>query len=193
MSTGILTSGSMENSSKATSLEELFRKYYARLVHFSYQFSKDRESAEDIAQEAFIKYWNLKDEVAAEEAAVKSFLYTAVKNASLNAVRHLKVVDSFAAQAQASDVEEETAIHAIIKSEVLGELYQAIASLPESCQKVSRMGFLEGMKNHEIAQELGVSINTVKTQKKRGLALLRNRLNPEVISILLILLSSDQL
>jgi len=185
-------SGPTECSTPATSLEELFRKYYARLVHFACQFSKDRESAEDIVQEAFIKYWDLKNQLATEEAAVKSFLYTAVKNASLNAVRHLKVVDSFAAQAQVSEVEEETAIHAIIRSEVLGELHNAIASLPESCQKVSRMGFLEGMKNHEIAQELGVSINTVKTQKKRGLELLRNRLKPEVISLLLILLSSNQ-
>lgn len=192
MSIGIFSSGSKPSSSETTSLEVLFRKYYARLVHFSYHISKDRESAEDIVQEAFIKYWNLKGEVATEESAVKSFLYTAVKNSSLNVVRHLKVVDSFAAQAQVSEVEEETAIHAIIRSEVLGELHNAIASLPESCQKVSRMGFLEGMKNHEIAQELGVSINTVKTQKKRGLELLRNRLSPEVISLLLILLSSNQ-
>ena len=172
-------------------LEELFQKYYARLVYFACQLTTDRSGAEDIAQEAFIKYWNLKDEISGDEAAIKSFLYTSVKNTCLNTIRHLKVVDSYAAQAEKSEVEEETAIHAIIKAEVLGELHQAISSLPESCQKVSRMGFLEGMKNHEIAQELGVSINTVKTQKKRGLELLRRRLNPEIISLLLILLSSD--
>lgn len=189
MSTSINTSGPLEQSCELT-LEELFQKYYARLVHFANQFLDNRESAEDITQEAFIKYWNLKDEVAGEEAAIKSFLYTSVKNGCLNAVRHLKVVDSYAEQAQLSSINEETVVHSIIRSEVLGELHRAIASLPESCQKVSRMGFLEGMKNHEIAQELGVSINTVKTQKKRGLELLRSRLNPEIISLLLILLSS---
>ncbi|WP_114779185.1 RNA polymerase sigma-70 factor [Botryobacter ruber] len=178
-------------NTEVLSLEELFQKYYARLVHFAFQFTNSKESAEDFAQDAFIKYWNLKDEIATDERAIKSFLYTTVKNASLNAIRHLKVAENFMAQSGFSDIEEETVVHAIIKSEVIGELHRAIESLPESCQIVSKMGFLEGMKNHEIAQELGVSINTVKTQKKRGLQLLRSRLSPEIITLLLLLLSDQ--
>jgi RNA polymerase sigma-70 factor (ECF subfamily) len=49
------------------------------------------------------------------------------------------------------------------------------------------MGYLEGMKNHEIAKELGISVNTVKTQKQRALQLLRLKLKPEFFIFLLIL------
>lgn len=69
-------------------LESLFKEYYARLVHFSFQLVKDIANAEDIAQDAFIKYWHQRETVTANRIAVKTFLYVSVKNASLNLLRH---------------------------------------------------------------------------------------------------------
>ena len=45
----------------STEIKELYIKFYSRLVYFSYQIIGDKENAEDIAQDAFIKYWNLSD------------------------------------------------------------------------------------------------------------------------------------
>jgi RNA polymerase sigma-70 factor (family 1) len=160
-------------------LEQVFRDYYARLVFFSHQIVGNKALAEDLTQEVFIKYWHQQEAVAPDKTAIKHFLYSAVKNASLNAVRHNKVVARFLDQADTGEAEEATVVHAMIRAEVLAELYQAIESLPDSCRRISRMGYLDGMKNHEIAQELGISVNTVKTQKQRGLQLLRLKLNPE--------------
>lgn len=87
-----------------------------------------------------------------------------------------------------STVDEKNVINNIIQSEVLAEVYQALATLPESCQRISRMSYLEGLKNEEIAVKLGITVNTVKTQKQRGLQLLRLRLNPEIFNLLLLLL-----
>jgi RNA polymerase sigma-70 factor (family 1) len=166
-------------------IEQLFRDYYGRLVFFSHQIVGNKALAEDLTQEVFIKYWHQKQEVAPDKTAIKHFLYSAVKNASLNAVRHNKVVARFLHQASSDEGEEATVMQAMIRAEVLAELYQALESLPEGCRKISRMGYLEGMKNHEIAQELGVSVNTVKTQKQRAMALLRLKLNPEVFVLCL--------
>jgi RNA polymerase sigma-70 factor (ECF subfamily) len=169
------------------SLKELFDNYYTRLVYFSAQIVGSKASAEDIAQEAFIKYWNQRDEIATHQLAIKNYLYNSVKNASLNAIRHQKVKDNYSQSISNVSVTEDNIISTIIHAEVLSELHKAIESLPESCQRISRMGYLDGMKNHEIAEELGISINTVKTQKQRALQLLRLKINPELFSFLLIL------
>ncbi|MGV3641994.1 MAG: RNA polymerase sigma-70 factor [Adhaeribacter sp.] len=169
------------------SFQDLFNKYYSRLVYFSFQIVGSKEPAEDIAQEAFIKYWNQKEEIAPHQLAIKGFLYNTVRNISLNAVRHQKVKDTFAVLSSHASMEEEGIINAIIHAEVLAELHHAIATLPESCQRITRMGYLEGMKNQEIAEELGISVNTVKTQKQRALQLLRGRLNPELYLFMLFL------
>ncbi len=174
----------------ASGLEQLFRRYYARLAHFSYQITGHREGAEDIAQEAFISYWHQQEEVAVDEAAVKAFLYSTVRNASLNAVRHTKVVQLHHSQTQATPPapeKEPDVLRALIRAEVVAEIYEALEALPAGCRTIVQMGYLEDKKNHEIAAELGISVNTVKTQKQRGLQLLRLRLRPETLLALLLL------
>ncbi|QMU30890.1 RNA polymerase sigma-70 factor [Adhaeribacter radiodurans] len=167
--------------------EQFFKSYYSRLVYFAYQILADKSKAEDIVQEAFIKFWDHKEEVTMNPVAIKNFLYSTVKNSSLNIVRHEKVVEKYKSNFTPAEVEETTVVNYIIQSEVLAEIHQAIQTLPESCQRISRMGYLEGMKNHEIAATLGISINTVKTQKQRAMQLLRLRLNPETFALLLVL------
>lgn len=166
-------------------LEQVFHTYYARLVFFSHQIVGDKALAEDLTQEVFIKYWHHRNEIAPDQATTKHYLYHAVRNASLNALRHSKVVARFLDQAHAGEAEEATIMQALIRAEVMAELYRAIESLPESCRRISRMGYLDGMKNQEIARELGISVNTVKTQKQRGMALLRLKLNPEAFVLCL--------
>jgi RNA polymerase sigma-70 factor (ECF subfamily) len=169
--------------------EELFRKYYAGLCHYAFQFTSNSESARDIAQETFVVYLAEQEQISTHPAAIKSFLYTTVRNACLNTLRHEKVVDKFMQQQPAQPVDETGAIHAIIKSEVLAAVHRAIKSLPVECQRIIRMGYIDGLKNQQIADMLDVSINTVKTQKKRGLQLLRLRLPPEMYMVLVSMLT----
>lgn len=163
--------------------DNTFTKYYARLCYFSYQILKDKPAAEDIVQESFIKYWNIIDEISTDELSVKSFLYNTIRNASLNFIRHEKVVENYLQRQDPSPMEEAHIINTIIRSEVLGEIYKAINTLPPHCQAISKLSFIQGMKNQEIAEELEISVNTVKTQKQRALQLLRLRINPELFAV----------
>jgi len=174
-------------------LEQLFKDLYSRLVYFCYQLIGDKENAEDLVQEAFVTYWNLKEEIAPDKIAIKSFLYTTVRNASFNFKRHNKVVKGYLEKQSISISDEQTIMHSMIRSEVLAELYEAINTLPESCRKISRMSFLQSKKNQEIANELGISINTVKTQKQRALQLLRLRVSPDIFTVLLLLAQASSL
>ena len=171
-------------------LDLLFREFYDRLVYFSLQIIRDQAQAQDIAQDAFIKYWQEREYVFPDKIAVKNYLYSTVRNASLNVIRHNKVVDGYLEQQGTEEPEESTIMDAIISSEVMAELHSAIEALPESYRLVSVMSYLEGKKNQEIADELGMSINTVKKQKHRALELLRLRLSPELLAVVLALHST---
>jgi RNA polymerase sigma factor (sigma-70 family) len=76
----------------------------------------------------------------------------------------------------------------IIRAEVIGEIQRSIEDLPEGCKVVIKLAFTEGLKNEEIAKALGISINTVKSQKQRALKLLRLNLDFKSFLILLAIL-----
>ncbi|MGX5691047.1 RNA polymerase sigma-70 factor [Arcticibacter tournemirensis] len=166
-------------------LKSIFDEYYDRLIYFSVQLINNREQAQDIVQEAFVKYWDYRENIAYERSAVKNYLYTTVKHLSFNVLRHNKIVDNYAQKQSLTEPADQPVIDAIITSEVLAEIHMAIQSLPENYRIISLKGFLAGKKNHEIADELGMSVNTVKKQKQRALQLLRLKLTSDLFAILL--------
>lgn len=169
-------------------LEFLHASYYDRLLYYAWTIIHDKETSRDLVQEAFIGYWNQKERVSPNPVQIRNFLYVNVKNSCLKHLRHDKVVDKYMGMQDPDPAEEASALNKMIQAEAIGEIYAAIESLPERCRKISKMGYLEGLKNHEIAEQLGLSVNTVKTQKKRALQLLRLKLNPETFLTLTLLL-----
>lgn len=153
--------------------ESLFRESYYSLCHFSKQYVADDAAAEDLVQDSFLKLYNTIENFSDYRSA-KSFLYTCVRNAALNHIRHLKVEEEFIRQE--SPGEYESVFEKIVEAEVTGKIHQAIESLPDRCRTIFKLGYLEELKNQEIADRLGISVNTIKTQKQRAMQLLRYRL-----------------
>lgn len=81
--------------------------------------------------------------------------------------------------------------HLLIYTELIEEIDKLVNTLPNMCQKVIKLSFFEGLSNMEIKEELNISINTVKTHKKRGLIYLQKKLNPEHFTLLLYFLTSN--
>jgi RNA polymerase sigma-70 factor (family 1) len=180
---------SIGNAGSGLSFEDVFGRSYAGLVFFSFNIIGDKQGAEDLVQDAFVQYWNRRDEIGAELTVIKGYLYTTVRNSSLNLLKHQKVVRKFQDQQGVEPVEETSIENEIIRSEVLSQIHHAIESLPAACRRISEMSYLDGKKNQEIADELGVSVNTVKTQKQRALHLLRQKLSMETFCLLLLYIS----
>ncbi|MNL25492.1 ECF RNA polymerase sigma factor SigW [compost metagenome] len=170
------------------SFEELFKDSYAGLCHFAIQFLKDDDAAKDIVQEVFITYWNMDSRPSFDSSSTSAFLYSSVRYACLNKLRRQKLELGFINDQEADPSEDAIALNAMIRSEVMAELHKVITTLPDNCQKIFRMGYLDGLKNPQIAAELGISINTVKTQKKRGLQLLKMRLSSDFFALISIFL-----
>lgn len=172
------------NLTAGPDLDQLFKEYYDRLVFFAWQILKDKQQSEDIVQDAFITYWQQCERVASHPIAIKNFLYRTVKNGSLDIIRHAHVVDQFKANQPNIEQSEAYILEAIISAEIIAEVNQAIESLPAHLIGLSKLSFLEGKKNQDVADELEMSVNTVKKQKQRALELLRVSLNPEIIILL---------
>jgi RNA polymerase sigma-70 factor (family 1) len=169
------------------SMEGIFRAYYPRLCYFACTMLDNKELAEDMVQDVFMRLQGKLDDFIAEKA-LKSFLYLSVKNACLNHLKHRAIEEKHAETANLSISEDPVALNNLIRAEVYGEVHLALMELPAGCKNVIKLSFFEGMKNEEIAQQLNVSINTVKTQKKRALQLLRSKMDPGAFALLLLLI-----
>lgn len=170
--------------SSVAQLEVLFRENYHALVFFAFKLLQSRTEAEDIVQDAFVRYWNQRAEVSEDPAAVKSYLYTSVRNACLNVVRHREVALRYATAQQEETPAEQTILEHLLEAETMAMVHKAMSLLPPVCRQIAQMSHLEGKKNEEIASELGISVNSVKTHKQRAIRLLRQHLDPEVLVFL---------
>jgi RNA polymerase sigma-70 factor (family 1) len=174
-------------ASKEEKMRLVFDESYHALVYFAHQIVDSRSEAEDIVQDALVKYWNHASEISEDLQAIKSYLYTSVKNTSLNLIRHRTVADKYLQMQSADELFSRDALEMILEAETVSLVFKAMDSLPPACRKIAQLSYLQGKKNDEIAEELGISVNSVKTQKQRGMALLRKKLSPSVVGILLLL------
>jgi len=157
--------------------EFLFKKLYPRLCDFANYILKDKHLAEDMAQDAFIVYLEHRDSISNNFNSIKSFLYTSVKNACLNKIRHNQVVDVYNKKNPFDIYGDAAILEGIIHAEIIAEIYQKINALPKGCAMVIRYGYLEGLSNKKIAELMDISVNTVKSQKKRGIELMKLQLS----------------
>lgn len=165
----------------------VFKEYYAVLCAFAQKIIQESGDPEDLVNEVFLKLWNRR-QLFSDGRHLKDFLYKSTRNACFDAIRrmiHSKERQAVFLGAQAEW--EAAADLEMIRLEVFSELYHEINQLPEQCGKIVRMGYIEGMKNDEIAHALGLSVQTVKNQKSRRLMLLKGRLPAEIFMVLLLL------
>lgn len=99
------------------------------------------------------------------ESAAKSFLYSSVRNSCLNHLEHNKVKIKHAKYTRYELLNGSEINNRIIEEETHRLIYNAIKELPAQCRKVLLLS-INGLKNNEIAEDLKISENTVKTQKK---------------------------
>jgi len=170
-------------SGDSKAFELLFNQLYPSMCVVAREYVKDDGIAEDIAQEAFIKLWNTRDRYE-NITSVKSFLYVMVKNMSLNYLKRDKLGNKFTESLNKEDYYYFN--NHIVEEETYRILQQAIDDLPHRSAIVMNLS-LQGMQNQEIAERLGVSVNTVKTLKYNSMKTLRIKLKHYFFILLLLL------
>lgn len=158
-------------------LESLYRRMYPGLLLYAVKHAGERHDflAEDCVQDAIFNAWKRR-EAFDSIYALKSFLYISIRNEIVSLQRRERAQERYVAQLEGEAFFEET----VIDSETQGILYNAIRSLPEKERRIFEMSFIEGLKNVEIAEQLGVSDSTVKKTKARALDILRGKLDRKI-------------
>jgi len=154
----------------------IFNQYYSPLCLFAERLISDKQVAEEIVDESFLKLW-MKRKNFDTLQSIKSFLYIVTRHACLNFIKQSARQAAREKQlAYLAENKEEHILNELIRTEVFVQIYSAIEQLPEKCGQVFQLSFLKGMKNQEIAEKLNISVQTVKNQKVKALQLLRIKL-----------------
>ena len=160
----------MPNTDRQTNFDDLFRYNYRPLCLYALHYLQDVDLAEDIVQESYTALWE-KLQKDAHILNRKSYLYMMVRNRCLDHLRKkgiptesLKPYDTYGI-IDDDDAQE--------RSQIEARLWTAIDSLPEKCREVFILSKRDGLKYEEIADELGLSVNTVRNQISKALKLIK--------------------
>ncbi|AUP79110.1 RNA polymerase sigma factor [Flavivirga eckloniae] len=166
-----------------------FDKNYLSLVQYANRYLFDKDSSEDIVQEVFIYIWENAGKLKIK-TSLRGYLFTMVRNRCFNYLKSIKITDNYeflefninliTEHVFDSNTEED-------KKVIYHQILKIVDSLPEKMQQIVKLKFLHNYTYSEIANELGISINTVKTQLKRAKAKIT-----ELVTSILILLQINQ-
>lgn len=174
--------------------ELIFKSYYRALVTFAMSYTSSDE-AEDIVQEIFVKMWSTGAFNKLSDTSIKSYLYTSVRNRSIDAIRSKKriggesidlidgkiIVDNENIESNTINFEEE-----MERIDKIRRVYCAIETLPEQCKKIFKKIYLEEKSYMEVAHEMGLSLNTVKVQMYRASIKMKDLLLLIIFSLILL-------
>lgn len=168
--------------------EMLYKHYYVPLVLFAGKYIQDEEAAKDIVQEFFIAM--LEQKLVFENiTALKVYLYNGVKNKVMNYLRHMKIRDRYETQVLAEQDETEIFWDRVMEEDLFARLLTVIEKLPNQCQRVMLLT-LKGYKISEIAEIMGISVETAKEYKKTGKKRLTEQLSGGIYSLVIGILFS---
>ncbi|NJK87131.1 MAG: RNA polymerase sigma-70 factor [Bacteroidales bacterium] len=158
------------------SFESIFKKYYQMLCGFSCKYIHDMDKAEEIVQDLFYNLWDKRNDLVIH-SSVKSYLFRSAYNNSINYLKHKAIENRYEKNIKesipqmSSDASEELRI-----AEMNHIIEETLNALPERIKLVFQLNRFEGLKYHEIAERLSLSVKTIEANMTRALKLLRKNL-----------------
>ncbi|MBC5622888.1 MULTISPECIES: RNA polymerase sigma-70 factor [Butyricimonas] len=164
-----------------STFEDLFKSYFQDLMRFVCSYVNDEEVAKDIVHDVFFALLRNKKRLDVSYS-MKSYLFTLARNYALNYLKHLRVVAMN--EREVSDLLENAGEELGVYEERLNRLNEKLAELPEKQREVLMKCFVEGRKYKDVADEMEISVNSLKTHISRGLKFLRNELREDVVLLM---------
>jgi RNA polymerase sigma-70 factor (ECF subfamily) len=178
------------NDGEALAFEELFERYEKRIFYFILRSVKDRERAEELAQDVFLRVIDSIDSFQ-QTASFKSWLFTIARNICIDHARRQKHRKTRSLQEHVSqaadddrewlelvvDIEAASGNSEVARAEFRSSLEQALAELPDEQRRTFLLRESEGLKYREIAEIEDVSENTVKSRMRYALQTLQAHLS----------------
>ncbi len=144
--------------------QHVFDLFYDSLCCFANRYIKDLAGCEDCVQKTFIALWDHRTSISSE-VHLKSFLYQVCHNNALNHLKHEQVKEQYLSEMKYETEDQTCFINEVLEEEVERILRQTEQDLPPKCREIFILA-MQGRSTEEIAIQLGVTENTIKTQKK---------------------------
>ena len=163
-----------------TGNEEAFKEFFfimqPNIMAFLYRFTSDKETANDLCQETFIKFWLSREKINLS-LFPKAYLYQIARNLALNFINRKPPVTSYEDDenlliSMSKNPEKDYENYAMID-----DLQKALNILPERCRTTFILSRFDGFEYSEIAEVMNVSLQTVKNQMNKAISVLRKYLS----------------
>lgn len=151
-------------------LEEAFGQYHDGMVMYAFQYMGNEKDAEDAVQELYLKFGAAGPLVFDDRKALKTYLYKSVRNTCL------KKLDKKDALRYTIDIINQDIIedvYSLYDEGLMAEIAAEIGKLSARTRRIFEEIFFEGKKYQQVADDMDISINTVKTLLKKGIKRLR--------------------
>lgn len=181
-------------SGNPAAFKEVFRLLYPRLKGYCTLFIKDASQVDDIIQESFIALWENKDSIKPDKS-IESFLFVIVRNRCLNYLKKQKLEEGkmdldnpeiaqlqYLYQLDFTDGE-----NASLEEMLVVSLQKAVADLPEKRRNVFVKCKIEGMKQAEVAKELGISVKMVEKHIAKAKSTIHDELIKKYPALILLI------
>lgn len=150
--------------------DEIYRMYANRLLAYCRAITKDKESAKEITQIAFIKLWDARRSIRTDEQ-IGSLIFRMARN---------EVIDAFRLQLRRGAYEDylcyidqlpsnDSSTSRIEYNEFVEKLMRALDCLPPTQRQAIKLCRLQGLDNQEVARRLNLSEQTIRNQLSLGL------------------------
>jgi len=157
--------------------EELFFDYYPKMTVFAKKYVVDIDTAKEIVQDYFVRLYETRGNLNIQ-TSLKSYLYSSVRNSCVNYLNQHKLHASHAENIRIQNKDSVSDfLDTLEQTELEYRIWQEVSGLPDQCKRIFYLSRKEGVKNKDIANQLGISIRTVETQISKTLKILRTNLN----------------
>lgn len=175
--------------------ETLFKEYYKFLCSYAFGLLKEKNIAEEIVEEFFVELWNSRQKIKIA-TSVRSYFVGSIHNRCLNYIQREKpkfkrledISEFINREGTAGDGLISLSEPKLLINELENSLFQAIEKLPQSCREIFKLSRFKHLQYEEIAEKLGISVNTVKTQIKIAIRKLKESLADYLTVILFFIL-----
>ncbi|MDR1172127.1 MAG: RNA polymerase sigma-70 factor [Bacteroidales bacterium] len=161
-----------------TAFELLYHLLYPGMCQYASQLLGDRQVAEEVVQDVFLKVWNKRGDIFSRDGSIKKYFFRLVHNQCLDVLRKYSthresLVQLLPSETWAKISEkygfDEFLIEKLEVEETVVKIRKIVDQLPAQCREIFIKSRLENMGNKEIAAEMNLSEHTIKTQIYRAL------------------------
>ncbi|MCP4439073.1 MAG: RNA polymerase sigma-70 factor [Aureispira sp.] len=153
-------------------LKAIFYKYYTTIYRVTYRFVSNDATAEDLAQDVFMKFWEKREQLNIRES-LGGYLRRMAVNEALGYLRKNKKIELEEIDNRTMGGTAQSGEDLYLGGELEEVLNKAIESLPPKCKTVFLLSRFEQLTYREISERLGISIKTVENQMGKALRVLR--------------------